>query len=100
MAHFRIKAAAKADLKRIAKFTEQTWGREQRNKYLTEFDQTFHRLANNAQLGKTCDHILPDYRAFPVGSHIIFYKIGTGHLVEVIRVLHKRMDVASRLLKA
>jgi len=64
MAHFKIKAAAKADLKRIAKFTEQTWA------------------------GK------------PVGSHIIFYKIGDGDLVEIIRVLHKRMDVFSRLFKA
>lgn len=45
MPRFRIKAAAKADLKGIAKFTEQTWGREQRNRYLTEIDQAFHRLA-------------------------------------------------------
>jgi len=100
MARFGIKATAKADLKGIAKFTEQTWGREQRNKYLTEFDQAFHRLAENNALGKVCDHIRAGYRAFPVGSHIIFYKIGDGHLVEIIRILHKRMDVSSRLFKA
>lgn len=99
MAHFRIKATAKADLKGIARFTEQTWGREQRNKYLTEFDRAFHRLAENHALGKVCDHIYAGYRSFPVGSHIIFYKIGDGRLVEIIRVLHKRMDVSSRLFK-
>jgi len=52
MACFGIKATAKADLKGIAKFTEQTWGREQRNKYLTEFDQAFHRLTESNALGK------------------------------------------------
>jgi len=100
MAHFKIKVTAKADLKEIAKFTGQTWGREQRNKYLTEFDQAFQQLAENNELGKACDHIHTGYRAFPVGSHIIFYKIGDGQLVEIIRVLHKRMDVSSRLFKA
>lgn len=100
MAHFRIKAAAKADLKGIAKFTEKTWGREQRNKYLTEFDRAFHQLAENSELGKACDHIRTGYRAFPVGSHIIFYNISARHSVDIIRVLHKRMDVTSRLFKA
>ncbi|MES9992602.1 MAG: type II toxin-antitoxin system RelE/ParE family toxin [Candidatus Thiodiazotropha sp.] len=100
MPHFRIKAAAREDLKGIARYTEQTWGYEQRNNYLTEFDQAFHRLAENAKLGKACDHIRLGYRVFPVGSHLIFYKSGTGKNVEIVRVLHKRMNVSSRFSKA
>lgn len=99
MPHFRIKAAARSDLIGIAKYTEQTWNRDQRNRYLTELDQTFHRLADNNDLGRTCDHIRSGYRVFPVGSHLVFYKIGTGSVVEIIRVLHKRMDVSSRFFK-
>ena len=100
MPRFRIKAAARADLKRIARFTEQTWGREQRNHYLTEIDQAFHRLAENTESGKACDFIRPGYRVYPVGSHLVFYKPGAGETVEIIRALHKRMDVSSRLLKS
>ena len=100
MPHFRIKAAAKADLKGIAKFTKRTWGLEQRNKYLTEIDHAFHRLADDAKLGKACDHIRSGYRIFPVGSHLIFYKLGAHQTIEIIRVLHKRMDISYRLLKA
>jgi plasmid stabilization system protein ParE len=44
MGHFRLKAAAKPDLKNIAKFTEKNSGKEQRNKYLAEFDLAFHKL--------------------------------------------------------
>ncbi len=100
MHRFRIKATARADLKGIAVFTEQTWGRKQRNKYLTELDDAFHRLADNAELGQTCDHIRLGYRVFPVGGHLIFYKLASDKTPEIIRVLHKRMNVSSRLLKA
>lgn len=100
MPHFRIKATARADLKGIAIFTEQTWGREQRNKYLTELDEAFHRLADTSELGQTCNHIRSGYRVFPVRSHLIFYKLASDRTPEIIRVLHKRMNVSSRLLKA
>ena len=100
MPHFRVKAAARADLKGIAIFTEQTWGRDQRNSYLTEIDQAFHRLAENFQLGQTCGHIRSGYRVFPVGSHLIFYKVASDQTPEIIRVLHKRMNVSAHLLKA
>jgi toxin ParE1/3/4 len=100
MPRFRIKATARADLKGIAIFTEQTWGREQRNSYLTELDHAFHQLADNSKLGQTRDHIRSGYRVFPVGSHLIFYKLASDQTPEIIRVLHKRMNVSSRLLKA
>ncbi|MEW8346980.1 MAG: type II toxin-antitoxin system RelE/ParE family toxin [Candidatus Thiodiazotropha taylori] len=99
MPRFRIKAAARSDLKGIAKYTEQMWNREQRNSYLTELDQAFHRLAENTELGKACDHIRSGYRVFPVGSHLVFYKRSTGNVIEIIRVLHKRMDVSTRFFK-
>lgn len=100
MPRFKIKATARADLKRIAQFTEHTWGRERRNSYLTELDQAFHRLADNSELGLACDHIRSSYRVFPIRSQLIFYKLASDKTPEIIRVLHKRMNVSSRLLKA
>lgn len=97
MTNFRIKAAAREDLKSIARYTEEKWGREKRNNYLHDIDQAFQQLAANHQLGRRCDHIRTGYRTFPVGSHIIFYLIGNDELVEIIRVLHKRMDVSPRV---
>ena len=100
MPPFKIKAAARNDLKGIARYTEKTWNRKQRNDYLTELDHAFHRLVENTELGKACDHIRPGDRVFPVGRHLIFYKLGTRETVEIIRVLHNRMDVSARLFKA
>ena len=91
MPSFKLSAKAKADLKKIAAFTEKRWGRTQRNAYLLQFDQCFLQLADNPAMGSTCDHIKAGYRQFPQGSHLIFYTIGYNRLAEIIRILHKNM---------
>lgn len=90
---FTLSNAAKADLKGIALFTQKEWGREQRNAYVKQFDDVFHKLAGTPLVGKTCDHIKLGYKKYPVGSHIIFYKNEANSSLEVVRILHKRMDV-------
>ena len=65
---------AKEDLKRIARFTEKRWGRNQRFLYVKQFDDAFHLLAESTSFGKPCDDIKVGYRKFPQGNHIIFYR--------------------------
>ncbi|MDX1589423.1 MAG: type II toxin-antitoxin system RelE/ParE family toxin [Oleiphilaceae bacterium] len=91
MPHFRLSRKAKADLKSIALYTERQWGRDQRNHYLRQFDQCFHILATNSNLGPPCDEVSPGYRKYPQGSHLIFYRVTQDGFVEIIRILHKRM---------
>jgi len=43
---------AKADLKEIAIYTQDKWGRGQCNEYLTMLDACFHQLAANPLKGK------------------------------------------------
>ena len=94
MKPFQLSAKAKADLKDIALFTQRRWGREQRNIYIKQFDDSFWLLAENPDVGKACDEIRPGYRKFPQGSHVIFYKQVDSQHIQVIRILHKSMDVA------
>ncbi|EMN6090345.1 type II toxin-antitoxin system RelE/ParE family toxin, partial [Vibrio cholerae] len=47
MKPFNLTVAAKADLRDIALFTQQRWGKEQRNIYLKQFDDSFWLLAEN-----------------------------------------------------
>lgn len=42
------------------------------------------------------DHVRKGYRASKVKSHLIFYRI-TNDIVEIIRILHERMDIDNRL---
>ncbi|EON91748.1 Plasmid stabilization element ParE [Marinobacter lipolyticus SM19] len=98
MPNFKLSRKAKADLKSIALYTEREWGRDQRNHYILQFDQCFHLLGENPNLGQTCDEISLGYRQYPQGSHIIFYRLAAKGIVEIIRILHKRMLPEGHLL--
>ncbi|MFG1491088.1 type II toxin-antitoxin system RelE/ParE family toxin [Oceanospirillum sp. HFRX-1_2] len=45
MKPFMLTVAAKTDLREIALFTQRRWGKEQRNAYLKQFDDSFWLLA-------------------------------------------------------
>jgi toxin ParE1/3/4 len=97
MPPFKLSAKAKSDLKSIARYTQQNWGREQRNIYLKQMDDTFYTLADSPSLGIASDYIKLGYRKFPQGGHIIYYREGTEVKIEIIRILHKSMDAELNL---
>lgn len=72
MTLFTLSLAAKMDLRDIALFTQRRWGKEQRDVYLNQFDDSFWLLAETPDIGKSCDEIRQHYRKFPQGSHVIF----------------------------
>ena len=92
MEQFLLSKEAKNDLRSIAVFTENRWGRAQRNLYIKQLDEAFLMLAQNPNLGISCDYIRDSYRKFPQGSHIIFYKRDAKSNILVVRILHKSMD--------
>ena len=94
---FRVSAEAQIDLAKIARYTERTWGREQRNTYLARIEDTFERITNHPSIGQACDQVRAGYFYYLVGKHLVFYRIADGGAVEVVRVLHKSMHVGSKL---
>jgi len=94
---FALTNKAKADLHTIAIFTQERWGVKQRNLYIKQLDDAFQMLAKSPELGKSCNEIMPGYKKFPQGSHIVFYRDGSTSKIEVIRILHKSMDVDTQI---
>jgi len=93
MSSFTLTQSAKADLRSIARFTEKRWGLRQRNIYIKQFDDAFHMLTETPVIGQNCDYIKEAYLKFPQGSYIIFYKVTIQLNIEIIRILHKNMDI-------
>lgn len=89
---FQLTNEAKSDLRAIAQFTENRWGKAQRNLYIKQLDDAFKLLSTNVDVGFACDNIRKDYRKFPQGSHIIFYKSDAASGILIVRILHKNMD--------
>ena len=96
MTAFHLTRKAKEDLKSIARFTSQRWGRAQRDQYLGRLDHCFRLLAENQGLGQACDDIRPGYRKMHEGRHVIFYR-PTADGIEIVRILHGSMDVDSQM---
>jgi toxin ParE1/3/4 len=97
MTRFVLTRKAVSDLRQIAAFTEQRWGRNQRNTYIGQLDAAFQRLADNPLQGKRCDDIRLGYRKFAQGSHVIFYRQSPDGLTEIVRILHRGMDADLQL---
>ena len=83
-------------MRALGRYTQATWRREQRGRYLARLDACFHLLARESHLGHICDEIRAGYRKYHVGRHLIFYRASSEGL-ELIRILHARMDIETHL---
>jgi len=85
------------DLGKIWVYTKNKWSVEQADRYYSLIINEIEYISNNYNLGKSYSHIRKGYRASKVKYHLIFYKKNKDNIVEIIRILHQRMDVDNRL---
>jgi len=97
MLPFKLSQKARDDLIGIARYTEEIWGRDQRRLYLKKLDSMFYILADTPAAGSPRDDLRPGYFQKKEGSHLIFYRLGASSQIEIIRILHIRMDAARYL---
>jgi len=70
----------------------------QADRYVNLIFDEIEYLANNPLSGKDYNHIRKGYRCSKVKSHIVFYRIADKqNEIEIIRVLHQRLDIEGRL---
>lgn len=94
---FKFTARARKDLLQIGRYTELKWGKDQRNHYLKQLDVAFNMIARNPKIGKDQSYLLPGYRSYQHNAHVIYYR--EFEAIEIIRVLHKQMDVGKHIQK-
>ena len=91
-----ISKKALTDLDDIWYYTVEKWSVDQANRY---YDLIFEEIGYSCKKphsGKSMDDIRKGYRVSKVKSHLIFYKV-VNDIVEIIRILHQRMDIENRL---
>jgi toxin ParE1/3/4 len=82
---------AEEDMVDIWLYSYGKWGEVQADLYIDSLDEGISRLAENPELGTDCSHIRANYRRIHVGHHMIYYTAG-HRKIDIIRVLHERMD--------
>lgn len=95
---YRISIEAKHDLEGIWLYTLDNWSLDQADRYIGFLLDEFNYLSNNPFSGKDRGDLRKGYRSSKVNSHFVFYRIDPGtDEIEIVRVLHERMDISNRL---
>jgi toxin ParE1/3/4 len=97
MTGYLLSPAAQADLAGIWDYTVRHWGEAQADRYILAIRDACAALAEGRRKGQPIDIIRPGYRKLAVGSHVLFFRITDAGQIDVMRILHQRMDVAARL---
>ena len=97
MYSIRFTEQADADLLSIYIYTYNIWNEAQAIEYTDGLKAAINQLAENPDRIGTIDRsaVRPGYRSYRYQSHLVFYRV-SGQFVEVLRILHKRMDVGKR----
>ena len=93
---FVISKKAVSDLEEIWLYTVEKWSIEQADRYYNLIFDEINYICKNINAGKSMEHVRKGYRASKVKSHLIFYRV-LNDTIEVIRILHERMDIENRL---
>jgi toxin ParE1/3/4 len=86
-----LSPSAQADLSEIWEYSAARWGDGQAEVYLRQIQAAIETIAADPRRGRRCDDIRAGYSKYAAGSHVVFYRQG-GAGVDVVRVLHQRMD--------
>lgn len=97
MKEFRVSPAARADLGEIWDYTASRWGAEQAERYVRALAAACQDLADQRKEGRAIDDIRAGYYKLAVGSHLLFYRLAGDGTIDIVRVLHQRMDIPERL---
>jgi toxin ParE1/3/4 len=108
MARFRLSRLAEADLTHILATSESRWGPEARRRYAAVLAAAMRRVAAEPEGATTRERaeLLPGIRSFHIRQagrdtseakvrrpvHIVYYRAASPDLIEIVRVLHERME--------
>lgn len=94
---FRLTKEALLDLDQIWIYTLQNWSKKQADRYYDVLLEEISYISKYPTIGTPIVHLRTSYRLTKVKSHIIFYRTLTDNKVEIVRILHQRMNIKDRL---
>jgi toxin ParE1/3/4 len=95
---YRISREAQLDLEKMWLYTFKHWSKKQADHYINLIIDEIEYIASNPAAGDNYEHLRKGYFRSRVKSHFIFCKINSAiKKVEIIRILHQRMDLDNKL---
>ena len=99
MSQYVISEKAIEDINNIWIYTAENWSVAQADRYYNLIYDEIEFIANNFDMARDFGKIRKSYKCSKVKSHLIFFKIDKMNEIEVVRVLHEKMDIEIRLIE-
>lgn len=96
MTKFILRQEAIDDLNNIWFYTYEEWSETQADKYYEAIEFSCMQIGQNPELCSNYEGISENLLGLRTGKHIIFYQIISTEEIEIIRILHERMDLKNR----
>ena len=97
MLKYIISEKALEDINNIWIYTAESWSVEQADRYYNLIIDEIEYIVDNLVMARDFGKIRKSYRYSKVKSHLIFFKKDKASEIEVVRILHERMDIENRL---
>lgn len=97
MAKVILRQKAIDDLNNIWTYTLMKWSEIQADKYYATIKDSCLGIGENPEVGKKYDSVSENLLGLKTGRHIIFYQSLSEDKIEVVRILHERMDLKTRI---
>ena len=97
MAKVILRQKAIDDLNDIWDYTFDKWSSKQADKYYATIKLACNGIGENPNIGKEYNGINSNLLGLKSGKHIIFYQWVSDFRIEVVRILHERMDLKNRI---
>ena len=93
---FKLSVRARADIKKLFRYSFQQFGENQAVKYKAGLNECFQLLADNPDMERECNNIRDGYFRHEHQSHIIFYTQRSNDIF-ITTIIHDRMDIKNIL---
>ncbi len=99
MAKVILRQRAIDDLNIIWNYTFEKWSERQADKYYATIKMACNGIGENPDIGKEYEGVCKNLLGLKSGKHIIFYQQRSNERIEIIRILHERMDLKNRIIE-
>ena len=97
MDKYHLTKKAVQDLDTIWAYTLNTWSEQKADEYYSSLVETFAAIAKRpCHLDKEYVEIHPGLYRRSCHKHLVFYRLVENGNVEIVRILHEKMDIASK----
>lgn len=96
-ATYEISPDAQRDLREVARYTGNKWGRKALDKYRNGLHSTFNAIGDGSVFKRTFTQKFPHLLVTKYRYHFVFYIREGVERPVIIGVIHERRDIVNRL---